>query len=80
MLIINHTGELQQTLAKHQGPVFAAQWSPQGDSIASGSADMRTIVWDAASGQIRREWRTHDGACCHDALIQQQLDGLAQPL
>ena len=49
-------------LAGHTGWVCTVAWSPDGQRVATGSADAAVRVWDAASGAMtRRMLRLHSG-------------------
>ena len=47
------TGECQQTLRGHEGPVLCVQFSIDKEIVITGSADNTARVWDAATGQCR---------------------------
>ena len=45
-------GALKSTLRGHTGRVTSVVFSPDGDTVASGSADDTVILWDVATGGI----------------------------
>eukprot|EP01112_Ceratiomyxa_fruticulosa_P010166 TRINITY_DN2682_c0_g1_i1.p1 TRINITY_DN2682_c0_g1~~TRINITY_DN2682_c0_g1_i1.p1 ORF type:complete len:495 (+),score=85.03 TRINITY_DN2682_c0_g1_i1:259-1743(+) len=57
--IWNSKGELVNTLAKHQGPIFSLKWNKKGDHLLSGSVDKTAIVWDAKSGSVLQQFEFH---------------------
>jgi WD40 repeat protein len=54
-------GPLVRILAGHNGPVNAAQITPDGRQIFSGSADRTVAIWDLATGQCLRILSGHSG-------------------
>jgi len=52
-------GELQATLARHQGPIFTLKWNKNGDLLLSGSVDKTAIIWDAKSGEVKQQFECH---------------------
>lgn len=54
-------GELKTVLNKHKGPIFSLKWNKKGDSLLSGSVDKTTIVWDAATGDVKQQFEFHSG-------------------
>jgi WD40 repeat protein len=46
----------------HEGPITAVAFSPDGRWIATGSADKRARIWEAASGLPASDWFEHDGS------------------
>ena len=45
------TGKEQATLKGHKGRVFSVAYSPDGKTLASGSADKTIKLWDVATGK-----------------------------
>ncbi len=46
---------------KHTGDVYAVAWSPNGQYIASGSADTTVQVWNTSTGDTLSTYRGHAG-------------------
>ncbi len=46
---------------KHTGDVYAVSWSPNGQYIASGSADTTVQVWNTSTGDTLSTYRGHAG-------------------
>ncbi len=56
------TGVTLLTYKNHDGQgVYAAAWSPDGQSIASAGADSSVQVWSAADGRLIYTYRGHQG-------------------
>lgn len=49
-LNVTYTNEPSMTLVGHSGEVFSVRWSPDGERIASGSADHTVRIWNASVG------------------------------
>jgi len=52
---------LQRQLVAHEGCVNCVQWSDDGEYLASGSDDLRVIVWDPFRGRVVRSLTTGHG-------------------
>ena len=55
------SGGLKATLSRHQGPVFAIKWSPNGSYLATGGVDSSVLIWDAQSNEVKQELAMHKG-------------------
>ncbi|KAL1964566.1 hypothetical protein VTN77DRAFT_6863 [Rasamsonia byssochlamydoides] len=55
----DHWGPLQQTLEGHSKSVKSVAFSPNGQLIASASADTTIRIWDAATGLLQRTLQGH---------------------
>ena len=55
------TKQLKTTLTGHMNDVHSIVFSPDGKTIASGSADETIRLWDAATGQHRATFTGHSG-------------------
>ena len=55
------TGEQKQALKGHTGDVKSVAFSPDGKTIASGSADNTIRLWDVATGKHIRTFKEHTG-------------------
>ncbi|ETO05578.1 G-protein beta WD-40 repeats containing protein [Reticulomyxa filosa] len=53
------SGQQFQILKEHSALVCAAVFSPDGNTVVSGSADISTRVWDAISGRQIKKWKGH---------------------
>lgn len=49
-------------MSQHRGPIFALKWNKKGNYILTGSLDHTTIVWDATTGESKRQHEFHTGA------------------
>ena len=49
------TGKHKETLTGHTHTVFSVAFNPDGNTIASGSADMTIRLWDAETGKHKRD-------------------------
>jgi len=54
------SGEQQASLQKHDDVVNALAFSPDGQTLASGSDDRTVILWDIQSGKPRRTLKGHE--------------------
>lgn len=73
----------RRIFAGHQGPVQAVAVSPDGRRTLSGSADSTLILWDLASGEIKRRFEGHGDAVnavaylpAGDQAISASADGM----
>lgn len=53
------TGQYLQTLQEHTGRVWAVAFSPDGNTLASGSFDTTVRLWDVHTGQCRNILHGH---------------------
>ena len=53
------TGELRLTFTGHSQQIGSVAFSPDGQTLASGSADHTIKLWDIATGQERRTLTGH---------------------
>ena len=51
------TGKLLATFQGHEGSVYSVAWSPDGKTLASGSADKTVKLWEAATGKLLATFR-----------------------
>ncbi len=58
-LIELHTGVVTRLLCGHENVISSLAFSPDGATLASGSADNTVRLWDADSGKCRRVLRGH---------------------
>ena len=54
--------KLLRTLKGHEGIVLSVASDPQGEMLASGSADKTVKLWEASSGKLLRTLEGHKGA------------------
>ncbi|KAI2885980.1 hypothetical protein CBS13152_7275 [Aspergillus niger] len=52
-------GALRQTLEGHSGSVQAVAFSPDGQTVVSGSADKTIKLWNAATGELQQTLKDH---------------------
>jgi WD40 repeat protein len=50
-----------ESLTGHAGPVFSAAWSPDRQTLATGSEDRTIRLWSATDRHELRGWVAHDG-------------------
>jgi len=55
------TGKVLGEPMKHDGRVFSAEFSPDGQRVVTASEDKTAQVWDAASGKPIGQSLKHDG-------------------
>ena len=55
------TGKALSEPMKHDGGVFSAQFSADGQRVVTASRDKTARVWDAATGKALSEPMKHDG-------------------
>jgi serine/threonine protein kinase len=53
---------LLATLTGHTGPIWSVAYSPDGQTLATGSDDTTLRFWDAATGQEKDRLTVHDSA------------------
>lgn len=56
-------GDLQRTLQRHSGPIFAVRWNASGRFLLTGGIDGAAIIWDVDGGSVRYYLHNHTGAC-----------------
>ena len=49
---------------QHEGTVYSAQFSPDGQRVVTASEDKTARVWDAATGKAIGEPMRHEDAVC----------------
>jgi WD40 repeat protein len=54
------TGKALSEPMKHDGVVYSAQFSPNGQRVVTASHDKTARVWDAATGKALSEPMKHD--------------------
>ena len=54
-------GEHKKTLKGHTGDVFSVSFSPDGQTIASGSSDNTIRLWDVVAGEHKKTLKGHTG-------------------
>lgn len=64
--ICTANGETHFKDSHHEGPIFAAKFSPSGQWIVTASLDSTSCVWDVKQKKIHRQYRNHGDACCLD--------------
>jgi transducin (beta)-like 1 len=61
-------GDLQRTLQKHTGPIFAVRWSANGRFLLTCGIDGLAIIWDVEAGGLRYLLQHHQPqTACLDA-------------
>ncbi len=58
----------EQKLVGHESGDVSVAFSPDGTRLFSAAADGRAILWDVASGQMRREFKAHTDAILSVAI------------
>ncbi|OHT09239.1 transducin [Tritrichomonas foetus] len=53
-------GELLFSLNKHREPIFALQFSPDGQYLLTGSSDFRVIMWNTKTGEHVNTFSHHE--------------------
>lgn len=56
-------GDLQRTLQKHTGPIFAVRWNVNGRFLLTCGIDGLSIIWDVEGGGVRYLLQHHASAC-----------------
>lgn len=56
-----HEGTVQRTLSGHRGKINSLDFSPNGETLVSGSDDQTIRLWDAATGKPVKTIQAHDG-------------------
>lgn len=56
-------GDLQRTLQKHTGPIFAVRWNVNGRLLLTCGIDGLAIIWDVEGGGVRHILQHHSSAC-----------------
>lgn len=56
-------GDLQRTLQKHTGPIFAVRWNLNGRFLLTCGIDGLAIIWDVEGGGVRNLLQHHTSAC-----------------
>jgi len=55
------TREVIKTFTGHDGHVYSVNFSPDGQTAVSGSADQTLKLWNLQTGEIIRTFRGHEG-------------------
>ncbi|OJT15949.1 F-box-like/WD repeat-containing protein TBL1XR1 [Trametes pubescens] len=82
--ICDANGKLYFSHAQHDGPIFAARFSPGGRWLASASLDGSACIWDVQGKRLHRQFSVHDKCCLDvDWLSESEFatsgsDGLVQ--
>ncbi|KAL1951410.1 hypothetical protein VTO73DRAFT_559 [Trametes versicolor] len=63
--ICDANGKLYFSHAQHDGPIFAARFSPGGRWLASASLDGSACIWDVKGKRLHRQFSAHE-KCCLD--------------
>ena len=53
------TGQVKTTLTGHTDDVFSVVYSPDGQTLASGSSDNTVRLWDVTTGQVKTTLTGH---------------------
>ncbi len=61
-LVNTRTNEVMQLLEGHDGQLYSATFSPNGQLIASASSDWTTRIWNVNSGVCESVLKAHQGA------------------
>ena len=56
-------GDLQRTLQKHTGPIFAVRWNVNGRFLLTSGIDGLAIIWDVEGGGVKHLLQHHTAAC-----------------
>lgn len=56
-------GDLQRTLQKHTGPIFAVRWNMNGRFLLTSGIDGLAIIWDVEGGGVKNLLQHHTAAC-----------------
>lgn len=61
--IWTETGELKHSLERHSDPLFSLKWNKKGNLILIGSVDKTTTVWNGLTGELVRQFTSHEAPC-----------------
>ena len=56
-------GDLQKTLQRHTGPIFAVRWNINGKLLLTSGIDGLAIIWDVEGGGVRHLLQHHASTC-----------------
>ncbi|KAF7368291.1 hypothetical protein MVEN_00150100 [Mycena venus] len=62
------TGEMEQVLLGHSGPVWSVAFTQDGAHVASGSKDKTIRIWNVQTGETEQELVGHTGGVCSIAF------------